>query len=180
MIIIYNIFPSLFFFFFFFFSNHRLGYKFKVLKSKTILKKLLFINGYSASRMKVTLDWPISNYEKYSWEQISRLFTLQMYSLNSIYIYMLSSFSPISQQTEENKKQIGKVVIYRVRNFIIIVFEFLYTIYSNNTRWTGDSNLLKRSNPSFTCNFFVTQYAQMCKKKNRKVYAHIWRRCIVT
>lgn len=47
---------------------------------------------------------------------------------------MLSSFSPISQQTEENKKQIGKVVIYRVRNFIIIVFEFLYTIYSNNTR----------------------------------------------
>lgn len=47
---------------------------------------------------------------------------------------MLSSFSPISQQTEENEKQIGKVVIYRVRNFIIIVFEFLYTIYSNNTR----------------------------------------------
>lgn len=37
---------------------------------------------------------------------------------------MLSSFSPISQQTEENKKQIGKVVIYRVRNFIIIVFEY--------------------------------------------------------
>lgn len=92
MIIIYNIFPSIFFFFFFFFSNHRLGYKFKVLKSKTILKKLLFINGYSASRMKVTLDWPISNYEKYSWEQISRLFTLQMYSLNSIYIYIYAIF----------------------------------------------------------------------------------------
>lgn len=44
-----------------------------------------------------------------------------MYSLNPIYvyiyIYMLSSFSQISQQTEENRKQIGEVVIYRVTEF---------------------------------------------------------------
>lgn len=30
---------------------------------------------------------------------------------------MLSSFSQISQQTEENRKQIGEVVIYRVTEF---------------------------------------------------------------
>lgn len=140
------------------------------LKSKIILKSLLFIHRHR--------EWKLRKI--FVRANLKTFFTLQMYSLNPIYvyIYIYAIFVLPDISANRRKQKTDRRSCYLSCNgILLLLYSNSYTRFTfNNTRWNRQvSNLLKAIESIVHVQlFFVTQYAQTCKKKNRKDRMHTY------